>query len=38
MVPLGRPKKQLTKLKRKPVAEFATWDTLDGTPIGKLES
>ncbi len=34
MVPLGRPKKQLTKLTRKPVAEFATWDTLDGDPIG----
>jgi nitroreductase len=34
MVPLGRPVKQLTKLTRKPVAEFATWDTLDGKPIG----
>ena len=34
MVPLGRPQKQLKKLTRKPVAEFATWDTLDGKPIG----
>lgn len=34
MVPLGRPQKQLAKLTRKPVAEFATWDTFDGKPIG----
>ncbi len=34
MVPLGRPKKQLTKLRRNPVRDFATWDTLDGKPIG----
>lgn len=33
MVPLGRPVKQLTKLTRKPVEEFATWDRLDGEPF-----
>ena len=32
MLPKSRlGKKQLTKLRRKPVAEFATWDTLDGS-------
>lgn len=30
MVPLGRPVKQLTKLTRKPVEEFATLDRFDG--------
>lgn len=30
MLPLGRPVKQLTKLRRKPVEEFATWDRYDG--------
>lgn len=34
MVPIGRPKKQLTKLRRKPVTEFATWDRFDGKVIG----
>jgi nitroreductase len=33
MVPLGRPVKQLTKLTRKPVEEFATWDRFDGEPV-----
>jgi len=30
MVPLGRPVKQLTKLRRKPVEDFATWDRFEG--------
>lgn len=30
MIPLGHPVKQLTKLKRKPVCEFATIDRFDG--------
>jgi len=30
MVPMGRPVKQLTKLKRKPVGTFATLETFDG--------
>ncbi len=33
MVPLGKPVKQLTKLSRKPVEEFATWDRFDGKAI-----
>jgi nitroreductase len=33
MVPLGRPVKQLTKLTRKPVEQFATWDLFDGEPV-----
>ena len=34
LVPLGRPVKQLTKLRRKPVAEFTSIDTLDGPTFG----
>ncbi len=30
MLPIGKPVKQLTRLKRKPVAEFATVDAFDG--------
>ena len=30
MVPIGKPVKQLTKLSRKPVEEFTTWDRFDG--------
>jgi len=33
MLPLGRPVKQLTKLRRKAVEEFATWDRYDGEPF-----
>jgi nitroreductase len=33
LVPLGRPVKQLTKLRRRAVAEFATTDRLDGPPL-----
>lgn len=33
MLPLGRPVKQLTKLKRNPVREFAMLERWDGTPL-----
>lgn len=33
MLPLGRPVKQLTRLRRKPVEEFTTWDRFDGEPF-----
>ncbi len=33
MIPMGKPVKQLTKLKRKPVEDFAVFDTWDGPPI-----
>lgn len=33
MLPLGRPVKQLTKLKRRPVREFATLERWDGAPL-----
>jgi len=33
VIPLGRPKKQLTRLKRKPVSEFATVERWDGAPL-----
>jgi len=33
VVPLGRPVKQPTKLRRQPVAEFVTWQRFDGTPF-----
>jgi hypothetical protein len=32
-MPLGRPVKQLTKLKRKPVAEFAMRERWGGPPL-----
>ncbi|MCY4130195.1 MAG: nitroreductase family protein [Gammaproteobacteria bacterium] len=31
LLPIGKPVKQLTKLRRNPVSEFATVDTFDGT-------
>ena len=34
MIPLGKPVKQLTKLKRKPVDEFAVLENWDGAPLG----
>ena len=33
MVPLGYPKRQLTRLKRRPVETFATVDRFDGPPL-----
>lgn len=33
VLPLGRPVKQLTKLKRRPVAEFVTRERFDGAPF-----
>ncbi len=35
VMPLGRPVKQLTKLKRKPVAEFAVRERWGGVPLGQ---
>jgi nitroreductase len=34
VVPLGKPVRRLTKLKRKPVAEIATKERFDGQPLG----
>lgn len=34
VVPLGRPVKQPTKLRRQPVEEFVTWQRYDGEPFG----
>ncbi len=34
VVPLGRPVKQLAKLRRRPVAEIATRERFDGAPFG----
>ena len=33
LVPLGRPLRELTKLRRKPVSEFATRERFDGPPL-----
>jgi nitroreductase len=33
LLPLGKPVRQLTKLKRKPVAEVATRERFDGEPF-----
>ena len=33
MLPIGKPVKQLTRLKRKPVRTFATVDAFDGAPL-----
>jgi hypothetical protein len=33
-MPLGRPVRMLARLKRKPVAEFATRERFDGAPFG----
>lgn len=33
LVPLGRPRRQLTKLRRRPVAEFVTQHRFDGPPL-----
>jgi nitroreductase len=33
MIPLGKPVKQLTRLKRKPVESFAVLETFDGLPL-----
>lgn len=34
MVPLGKPVRQVTKLRRRPVSEFVTSDRFDGAPFG----
>ena len=34
LIPLGKPVKQLTKLSRKPVDEFAFSERYDGDPLG----
>ena len=34
VLPLGKPRKQLTKLKRESVAELATYERFDGEPFG----
>ena len=34
VMPLGRPVKQLSKLKRKPVSEFAMRERWGGAPLG----
>jgi len=33
LLPIGKPKKQVTKLTRKPVAEIATRERFDGEPF-----
>lgn len=33
VVPLGRPVQQLTRLRRRPVEELATWERFDGAPV-----
>jgi len=33
VVPLGRPVKQPTRLRRQPVEEFVTWQRYDGAPF-----
>jgi nitroreductase len=35
LIPIGKPVLQLTKLRRKPVAEFATVDSFDGAAFGR---
>jgi nitroreductase len=35
MIPLGRPVKQLTRLKRNPVDTFTTLEKFDGDPLSK---
>ncbi|MDG1911009.1 MAG: nitroreductase family protein, partial [Pseudomonadales bacterium] len=35
MIPLGKPVKQLTKLKRKPVDDFAVLEHWSGEPLGE---
>jgi nitroreductase len=33
LVPVGKPKRQLSKLRRRPVEEFTTRDRFDGAPL-----
>ncbi len=35
IIPLGKPVKQLTKLKRRPVEEITTYDTFNGAAFSK---
>jgi nitroreductase len=36
LIPLGRPVKQLTRLRRRPVEDFVTIDRFDGVPLGPV--
>lgn len=36
IIPLGKPVKRLTKLKRKPVSSFATYEHWDGKPLSEI--
>ena len=38
MVPLGKPVRQLTRLTRKPVEDFATVDGFDGAPLAASDA
>ncbi len=38
MLPLGRPERQVTRLRREPVEAFATLETVDGPTLGRRES
>ena len=38
MLPIGRPTKEITKLRRLPVEEFARLDTADGAAFGRPAS
>ena len=33
VVPIGKPVREITKLRRHPVAELATWESFDGEPL-----
>ena len=37
MLPLGRPERELTRLRREPVETFATMETVDGPALGRGE-
>jgi nitroreductase len=37
VVALGKPTRQITKLKRKPVDEFVTWERFDGPPYTEAD-
>jgi nitroreductase len=38
VVPLGKPVKQPTKLRRQPVEEFVTWQRFDGEPLARPDA
>lgn len=37
LLPIGRPVKQLTRLRRSPVSNFLTIDDFEGVPLGQME-